>query len=62
MVLSEPTDRKLDLLVLNLVNKSVINLLKDYLLVYNPTSTKNLTVPLPIKFSNSSSLLNNKTQ
>ena len=55
---TDPIDRKLNLLLLNLVNKSVINLLKDYLLVYNPTSTKNLTVPLPIKFSNSSSLLN----
>jgi hypothetical protein len=55
---SDQTDRKLNLLLLNLVNKSVINLLKDYLLVYNPSSTKNLTVPLPIKFSNESSLLN----
>ena len=55
---SNQSDRKLNLLLLNLVNKSVLNLLKDYLLVYNPSSTKNLTVPLPIKFTNSSSLLN----
>lgn len=52
------TNRKLNLLILNLVNKSVINILKDYLLVYNPSTTKNLTVPLPIRFTNTSSLLN----
>lgn len=56
--LSDQTDRKLNLLILNLVNKSVINMLQDYLLVYNPSSTKNLTVPLPIRFTNVSSLLN----
>ena len=33
-------------------------MLQDYLLVYNPSSTKNLTVPLPIRFTNASSLLN----
>jgi hypothetical protein len=58
MVLSDPTDRKLDLLVLNLVNKSVINILQDYLLVYNPSSTKNVTVPIPIRFTNTTALLN----
>ena len=52
------TNRKLNLLILNLVNKSVINILKDYLLVYNPSATKNLTVPLPLRFTNTSSLLN----
>jgi len=52
------TNRKLNLLILNLVNKSVINILKDYLLVYNPSATKNLTVPLPLRFTNTSNLLN----
>ena len=58
MILSDPTSRKINLLILNLVNKSVINMLQDYLLVYNPSSIKNLTVPLPIRFTNTSNLLN----
>ena len=35
-----------------------LNILKDYLLVYNPSATNNLTVPLPLRFTNTSSLLN----
>ena len=54
------SSRTINLLLKNLVSKSAINLLNDYLLIYNPTASKNLKVPLALKFKDSTLLLTRK--
>ena len=57
---STKTDRTINLLLKNLVSKSAINILNDYLLIYNPTASKNLKVPLALRFTDSTLLKTRK--